>query len=71
MLESGFVLEDPSSFASRVYAAVGATMDIDPSERVEEEEEVTEAEVQVKSATQTPNRCETCDLRMYGARCEV
>lgn len=40
LLESGFVLEDPSLFAKRVYAAVTTNLGIDPSVTADEDDEI-------------------------------
>ena len=42
LVESGFVLEDPSKFASRIYSTLRGTLNIDPDAQVEEEVETEE-----------------------------
>eukprot|EP00850_Spirogloea_muscicola_P012274 SM000078S22133 [mRNA] locus=s78:558203:564628:- [translate_table: standard] len=42
LLESGFVLDNPKPFASRVYSTLRSTLNIDPSAEVEQEEELPE-----------------------------
>ncbi|KAI5069423.1 hypothetical protein GOP47_0015724 [Adiantum capillus-veneris] len=44
LIESGFLLEDPKEFASRVYSVMKTTLNVSPDAVVEEEEEVDEAE---------------------------
>lgn len=43
LLESGFLLNDPKDFASRVYDSVKSTLDISPDATVEEEDDTAEA----------------------------
>lgn len=42
LLESGFVLEDPKDFASRLYSVIKANLNVSPDAVVEEDEEVEE-----------------------------
>lgn len=44
LLESGFLLEDPKDFASRVYSVMKVTLNVSPDAIVEEEEEVDEVD---------------------------
>ncbi|KAL8172121.1 hypothetical protein V2J09_023925 [Rumex salicifolius] len=46
LLESGFMLENPKEFASRIYDSVKGSMNISPDAAVEEEEEVEEHEAE-------------------------
>jgi heat shock protein beta len=54
LMESGFVLNDPKDFASRIYESVKSSLDISPDAAVEEEdysEEVVEVESETKEAS--------------------
>ncbi|MCO5561079.1 hypothetical protein L7F22_014700 [Adiantum nelumboides] len=44
LIESGFFLEDPKEFASRVYSVMKTTLNVSPDAVVEEEDEAEEAE---------------------------
>ncbi|XP_028788281.1 endoplasmin homolog [Neltuma alba] len=44
LLESGFLLNDPKDFASRIYDSVKSSLDISPDATVEEEDDAAEAE---------------------------
>ncbi|KAF7817654.1 endoplasmin-like protein [Senna tora] len=44
LLESGFLLNDPKDFASRIYDSVKSSLDISPDATVEEEDETEEVE---------------------------
>ncbi|RDX99804.1 Endoplasmin-like protein [Mucuna pruriens] len=44
LFESGFLLDDPKNFASRIYDSVKSSLDISPDATVEEENEPEEAE---------------------------
>ncbi|KAL0366023.1 UNVERIFIED_CONTAM: Endoplasmin [Sesamum radiatum] len=44
LLESGFILNDPKDFASRIYSSVKNSLRISPDATVEEEDDVEEAE---------------------------
>jgi heat shock protein beta len=58
LMESGFVLNDPKDFASRIYESVKSSLDISPDVAVEEEdysEEVVEVESEKKEATSSSN----------------
>ncbi|MED6106390.1 heat shock protein 90 [Stylosanthes scabra] len=46
LFESGFLLNDPKDFASRIYESVKSSMDISPDATVEEEEETEEVEAE-------------------------
>lgn len=51
LMESGFILENPKDFASRIYDSVKASLDISPDATVEEEEvEVEEEEPAAKES---------------------
>ena len=39
LLESGFLLEDPKEFASRIYSVMRTNLNVSPDATVEEEEE--------------------------------
>ncbi|KAK4751364.1 hypothetical protein SAY87_004846 [Trapa incisa] len=49
LMESGFVLNDPKDFASRIYDSVKSSLNISPDATVEEEEDVEEAEVEAET----------------------
>ena len=51
LLESGFLLEDPKEFASRIYSVMRTNLNVSPDATVEEEEE----EVEVEETSETPN----------------
>jgi len=42
LLESGFVLEDPKDFATRIYSVIKSNLNVSPDAVVEEDEEVEE-----------------------------
>ncbi|XP_011074690.1 endoplasmin homolog [Sesamum indicum] len=46
LLESGFILNDPKDFASRIYSSVKNSLRISPDATVEEEDDVEEAEAE-------------------------
>ncbi|XP_015933956.1 endoplasmin homolog [Arachis duranensis] len=46
LFESGFLLNDPKDFASRIYDSVKSSLDISPEATVEEEEEAEEVEAE-------------------------
>ncbi|MED6146319.1 heat shock protein 90 [Stylosanthes scabra] len=46
LFESGFLLNDPKDFASRIYDSVKSSLDINPEATVEEEEETEEVEAE-------------------------
>ena len=50
LMESGFMLQDPKDFATRIYSSVKTSLDISPNATVEEEDETEEAEVEEKEA---------------------
>ncbi|KAJ7957884.1 heat shock protein 90 [Quillaja saponaria] len=57
LFESGFLLNDPKDFASRIYGSVKSSLDISPESVVEEEEddvEEVEAESDTKESAATP-----------------
>lgn len=45
LVESGFILEDPKDFATRVYSVVRSTLNISPDAAIEDEDE-TEDEIE-------------------------
>lgn len=47
LLESGFILEDPKDFASRIYSVMKTTLNVSPDATVEDEEEVEEVEIDI------------------------
>ncbi|KAK7283419.1 hypothetical protein RIF29_12921 [Crotalaria pallida] len=57
LFESGFVLDDPKDFASRIYDSVKSSLDISPEATVEEEDETEEVESEsdAKEAASTSN----------------
>ncbi|CAM6069587.1 unnamed protein product [Sphagnum tenellum] len=52
LVESGFILEDPKDFATRIYSVIRSTLNVDPDAEIEEEDE-TEDEIE-KEESQTP-----------------
>ncbi|KNA11816.1 hypothetical protein SOVF_131150 [Spinacia oleracea] len=48
LFESGFVLDDPKDFATRVYDSVKSSLSINPDAAVEEEDEAEEPEIEMK-----------------------
>ncbi|KAJ1421620.1 Ribosomal protein S5 domain 2-type fold [Sesbania bispinosa] len=46
LFESGFLLDDPKDFASRIYDSVKSSLDISPEAAVEEEDDSEEAETE-------------------------
>ncbi|KAI9113279.1 hypothetical protein K1719_015804 [Acacia pycnantha] len=57
LFESGFLLDDPKDFASRVYGSIKSSLNISPEAGVEEEDdaEEVEADSEVKEDASTPN----------------
>lgn len=53
LFESGFLLNDPKDFASRIYDSVKTSLDISPDATVEEEDE-TEVEVESETKEEAP-----------------
>jgi heat shock protein beta len=51
LVESGFILEDPKDFATRIYSVIRSTLNVDPDAEIEEEDE-TEDEIE-KEESQT------------------
>lgn len=48
-MESGFVLNEPKDFASRIYSSVKNSLNISPDAAVEEEDDVEETETETSS----------------------
>lgn len=48
LFESGFLLDDPKDFASRVYDSVKTSLSISPDATVEEEDDAEEVESETK-----------------------
>ena len=46
LFESGFMLNDPKDFASRIYDSVKSSLDINPEAAVEEEDDTEEVEAE-------------------------
>lgn len=44
LLESGFLLNDPKDFASRIYDSVKSSLNVSPDASVEEEDDTEEVE---------------------------
>ncbi|KAL9260596.1 Endoplasmin-like protein [Drosera capensis] len=65
LMESGFYLEDPQDFASRIYSSVKNSLNISPDAAVEEEDDTEEAEAEPEiketSTTETTNEEEVKD----------
>lgn len=54
LFESGFLLNDPKDFASRIYDSVKSSLDISPEATVEEEDETeVEADSEAKDEATT------------------
>ncbi|KAG6419703.1 hypothetical protein SASPL_116213 [Salvia splendens] len=49
LMESGFVLNEPKDFASRIYSSVKNSLNISPDAAVEEEDDVEEMEMETSS----------------------
>ena len=49
LFESGFLLNDPKDFASRIYDSVKSSLDISPEATVEEEDDIEEVEAESES----------------------
>ncbi|XP_073315075.1 endoplasmin homolog [Primulina huaijiensis] len=59
LMESGFILNDPKDFASRIYSSVKNSLNISPDARVEEEDDVEETETEsIVKETQSPSNTE-------------
>uniref|UniRef100_A0A803N6X4 Endoplasmin homolog n=1 Tax=Chenopodium quinoa TaxID=63459 RepID=A0A803N6X4_CHEQI len=54
LFESGFLLDDPKDFASRVYDSVKSSLNISPDVAVEEEDDTEEPEVETKEDDSSP-----------------
>lgn len=48
-MESGFILNEPKDFASRIYGSVKNSLNISPDAAVEEDDEVEETETEASS----------------------
>uniref|UniRef100_A0A2P2LPM6 Putative heat-shock protein 90 n=1 Tax=Rhizophora mucronata TaxID=61149 RepID=A0A2P2LPM6_RHIMU len=49
LMESGFMLNDPKDFASRIYSSVKSALNISPDVAVEEEDDAEEAETETET----------------------
>ncbi|GMH03277.1 hypothetical protein Nepgr_005116 [Nepenthes gracilis] len=49
LMESGFMLDDPKDFASRIYSSVKTSLNISPDAAVEEEDEAEEPEAETET----------------------
>lgn len=56
LFESGFLLDDPKDFASRIYDSVKTSLDISPEATVEEEDDT---EVEAESDAKEDSKPET------------
>ncbi|KAK1261629.1 hypothetical protein QJS04_geneDACA001173 [Acorus gramineus] len=54
LMESGFILQDPKDFASRIYGTVKGSMNISPDVEVEEEEAEVEEEPEPEQKESSP-----------------
>ncbi|KAL5072193.1 hypothetical protein RYX36_023080 [Vicia faba] len=61
LYESGFLLNDPKEFASRIYDSVKTSLDISPDATVEEEDE-TEVEVESETKEETTSTPEANEV---------
>lgn len=59
LMESGFLVNDPKDFASRVYDSVKSSLNISPDATVEEEDDVEEAEAETETDTKEAEDEET------------
>lgn len=61
LVESGFSLNDPKDFASRIYSTLKSSLNISPDAAVEEEDDVeeTEAETEMKEASAAKEDADT------------
>uniref|UniRef100_A0A6M2F8Y0 Endoplasmin homolog n=1 Tax=Populus davidiana TaxID=266767 RepID=A0A6M2F8Y0_9ROSI len=53
LMESGFILNDPKDFASRIYSSVKSSLSISPDAIIEEEDDVEEVEVEAETKEAT------------------
>lgn len=60
LLESGFVLNDPKDFASRIYDSVKSSLDISPDAAIEEDNDV---EVDAESDASTSKTEDDADVK--------
>lgn len=51
LMESGFILNDPKDFASRIYSSVKSSLSISPDAIIEEEDDVEEVEAEAEAET--------------------
>ncbi|XP_047980205.1 endoplasmin homolog isoform X1 [Salvia hispanica] len=51
LMESGFVLNEPKDFASRIYSSVKNSLNISPDAAVEEEDDVEETETETETSS--------------------
>lgn len=61
LVESGFLLNDPKDFASRIYSTLKSSLNISPDAAVEEEDDVeeTDAETEMKEASAAQEDADT------------
>jgi heat shock protein beta len=50
LLESGFVLEDPKDFATRIYSVIKSNLNVGPDAEVDDDDDDTEDEVEKEEA---------------------
>nr|ALN96986.1 HSP90-like protein [Populus tomentosa] len=53
LMESGFMLNDPKDFSSRIYSSVKSSLSISPDAIIEEEDDVEEVEVEAETKEAT------------------
>ncbi|CAA0818553.1 Endoplasmin homolog [Striga hermonthica] len=58
LMESGFVLNDPKDFASRIYSSVKNSLNISPDALVEEEDDVEEVETTETDSSSSSTKAE-------------
>ncbi|CAL0318978.1 unnamed protein product [Lupinus luteus] len=58
LFESGFILNDPKEFASRIYDSVKSSLDINPEATVDEEDETEEVESEESDAKEAASTSE-------------
>ncbi|KAL0351744.1 UNVERIFIED_CONTAM: Endoplasmin [Sesamum calycinum] len=70
LMESGFLLNDPKDFASRIYSSVKSSLNISPDATVEEEDDVEEAETE-PSTKETESSSQTEDAHEEDVKDEL
>ncbi|KAL6498647.1 heat shock protein 90 [Orobanche gracilis] len=64
LVESGFLVNDPKDFASRIYSSVKSSLNISPDATVEEEDDVEEVEIkETEPSSRTTEEAPEEDLK--------